>query len=320
MRRKNSETFPPESHQVPISAPDHDAYDAKEKLSIGGGGGGGEEKKSDTPPPRPKEAHVSFYDRQEIKKLEYSNVHGSKPQPLSIQRVKPQPQQHQQLSSSKRRQRPLLLDIMCLSFVAAVCVGLSGVSVGFQQRLTASTTNSMWMPFRNDKKQKTTQLPPNTNLPPHLLASSVQRHAISDTTDNHNMPLLFVAIQTQRAMLQHMTKLQQQQQQLNNSTTTAGAALKPKHFSYPRPMEQAEFRDGFRADFGTVDLRFLTENDHSRKIYRERWEREGTARTLDQERDDDVEQYWAHDDDWLRYVRLYCSIFTILCDGLISIG
>ena len=135
MRRKNSETFPP-SNNNNNGAPDHDTYDAKEKKkdihnnnrTYEAGATRdrvplGEEKKSDTPPPqkqpqRPpatknRETHVSFYDRQQIKNLEYSQTRTSS---SSLQRrpsstTTAPPHYHPYYQNTLRSKRPWILSL-----------------------------------------------------------------------------------------------------------------------------------------------------------------------------------------------------------------
>ena len=316
MRRKTPETFQPPSADA-AAAPDHDTYDAKDKIhppssSINNGihsnntansNGSIEEKKSDSPPSRPaqKEAHVSFYDRQQIQKIEYSQQQRST---TSLQK-----------KYISRRKRPWLLDAMCVCCVVAVGVGLTSV---FDH-------NKRWTTFLAKRNRKTIQLPPNNKIPLYLMEGAVR---MVHDDDAFKMPLLLLGVQRQHTLLQQRI-LQQQQRQakakeislldgINNTNTVASEKeettndliwkqSKEKGFYYPHKMGKKELRKRLEADYGELeDLKFLTTGQQqeggSRRIYRTQWEGAGRARMLDQPRDDDVEQYWAHDDDWLRYV------------------
>ena len=316
MRRKTSETFSPPlpSADTAAAAPsDHDTYDAKDKVqnpsssgihtNAGNSNGSPEEKKSDTPPSRPaKEAHVSFYDRQHIQKIEYSQA-------------RPQKNHAKNNRKPSRRKRPWLLDAVCVGCVVAVGVGLTGVF------------DNSWTTFLAKRKPKTIQLPPSYKIPAYLMEERTVRMVNDD--DASTMPLLLLGIQRQHTLLQHRLLQQQQQASLiddnNNtvatdqeeSTEEAKRKQSPKGFYYPRKMGKKELRKRLDADYGELeDLKFLatTQEGGARRIYRTQWERAGRARMLDQPRDDDVEQYWAHDDDWLRYV----SIIVCVCCSCVT--
>lgn len=62
-------------------------------------------------------------------------------------------------------------------------------------------------------------------------------------------------------------------------------------FRYPRELDEETYRERLLPHYGPLDIRFITGENQRRRIYRRRSEREGNARTFEQERDDDVEPY-----------------------------
>ena len=150
------------------------------------------------------------------------------------------------------------------------------------------------------QKSTTIILPPNTIVPRQLLAS-VQRH-----TSTVDVPLLIEwplkSHDDTLLLLEEQEDFHYPNETLDNATSSS-IPRKVEDLYYPAEMDDEVYREQEYKDFGDVDIRFVTEEGQSRKIYREVWEREGRARPLDAPRDDDVEAYWAFDDDWLRYVR-----------------
>lgn len=314
MRRKNPEAFQPPLAAVD-AAPDYDTYDAKEKTHPSSrsnyeGGKEGltvEEKKCDTSPPeRPKEAHISFYDRQQIRTLEYSQTRTAT-RPLNIKTPPYKTNKPAHLHQRQARKRPLLLDITCLCCLAALCWGLSSVF-----------NDTSWTTILANQTPTTILLPPSDKIPLYLLESVHRRVMTDNKTDK--MTLLLLGIQRQHAMLQQRILQEQKQVKetvLDNSNTTSVANKEEvstefqsqlrKGFYYPRKMGVKELREQMEADYGLEDLKFLSDHYESRRIYRQQWEAAGIARTLEQPRDDDVEQYWALDDDWLRCVTMTIS-------------
>lgn len=62
-------------------------------------------------------------------------------------------------------------------------------------------------------------------------------------------------------------------------------------FRYPQELDEETYQEGLLPHYGPLDIRFITEENQRRHIYRHISEREGNARTLEQERDDDMEPY-----------------------------
>lgn len=68
-------------------------------------------------------------------------------------------------------------------------------------------------------------------------------------------------------------------------------------FHYPDELGHKQVKEAEYLDFGGIDLKLLASPDQKRVIYIMVEDLQGDARSLNQERDDDMEMYWAFDDD-----------------------
>jgi len=310
MRRKNSETFRQHQHQHQQQQAD-DSYHAKEKKKnfqcV-------EEKKSDSSPltsvptassassssslNRSKEPVISFYDRQHIKKLEY-----------------PQDRIVHSKGQKYNRRRLCCLDILCLCGSMVVCIGFIGATKRWQQQVQTATFQIL-LPYHIifPSTKRSVQMPPSSNLLSSRLLETIQRPPLEQ--DNSYMPLLFTENYKVREKHYQMQKQGEGDlsgdtvDETNHTVTTTTPDLYHDrlhhpmlyNFEYPESIRGTKeyHKEAFQADYGNLTLRFLTDEQPVRTIYREAWERDGQARDLNQPRDDDVAQYWAQDDDWLR--------------------
>lgn len=89
---------------------------------------------------------------------------------------------------------------------------------------------------------------------------------------------------------------------LFSATSTKKHSSKSKHekrtaFQYPDELGHKQVKEAEFLDFGGIDLKLLASPDQKRVIYIMVEDLQGDARSLNQERDDDMEMYWAFDDD-----------------------
>jgi len=221
-----------------------------------------------------KEGFFSWFDRKDarqIRKIEH---------PLEIggNRVR------------KRRGRRDVVYIM--SLVGAFCAGFSGIVFGVYQLvasppMTTKLSNNLNR-FEYFWRESTTTilLPPNAKIP-QTLKVCVQRRSESEL-----VPIRIESFQGGANTNQTLRGLVYPTENITSENQSS--------FHYPNDLHDGLFYYGKERDFGSLELRFLTREGQSREIYREVWEGEGSARELFRIRDDDVENYWAFDDDWLR--------------------
>lgn len=188
------------------------------------------------------------------------------------------------------------VDFVYLFSVGLLCIGLSGLK-GFNDLLESPPN------FLIGHRPRTL-LPPNSKIPPELRLGVERRRLplqllLEGVVAQGKEPPTDTAPPRSHETLDNRTSVDDI---LDNRTATEKYryALRPT-FSYPKRMSSRVYQEGTRyKDFGNVNLRFLENSGDTRRIYRGIWEREGRARHLNQPRDDDTEQYWAFDDDWLR--------------------
>eukprot|EP00543_Licmophora_paradoxa_P000828 CAMPEP_0202458468 /NCGR_PEP_ID=MMETSP1360-20130828/25669_1 /ASSEMBLY_ACC=CAM_ASM_000848 /TAXON_ID=515479 /ORGANISM="Licmophora paradoxa, Strain CCMP2313" /LENGTH=503 /DNA_ID=CAMNT_0049079031 /DNA_START=636 /DNA_END=2147 /DNA_ORIENTATION=- len=70
-------------------------------------------------------------------------------------------------------------------------------------------------------------------------------------------------------------------------------------FYIPPPLGLEQQLDGWYVDFGNLDIFFLEEDGVARVIYHDSWEDEGSVHDPSK-KDDDIDQYYAFDDDFTR--------------------
>ena len=70
-------------------------------------------------------------------------------------------------------------------------------------------------------------------------------------------------------------------------------------FNYPDELGHREAREADFVDFGDIDLKLLSSEEQKRQIYIVVEDLRGEARSLDRERDDDMENYWVRLDFFL---------------------
>ncbi|CAB9500486.1 Probable serine/threonine-protein kinase [Seminavis robusta] len=71
-----------------------------------------------------------------------------------------------------------------------------------------------------------------------------------------------------------------------------------REFQYPKDLGHKEQKEMAYVDFGSIDLKLLANDDQKRQIYIMVEDLQGEARSLNEERDDDYENYyWGFDDD-----------------------
>jgi hypothetical protein len=250
------------------------------------------------------EGFLSFFTRQDprqIKKIAYSQ------QQLQLDSNDNSNNNNNNSTSRKnnKSQGRKRLDTFYVWILGICCAGLSGITIGYhyysfmptRTNLDAASTFLISKP-----RQSILLLPPNDKIPLELL-TSVTRQSGSLlplklaylSLDDPTVTTTGIRTTTTTTVTQQEpSSLAYPQEQLVNSTSSLATTPLYNQINYPPDtLDDGFYSDKNNADYGDVDVRFLTHDGQRRTIYRESWETQGQARNLDQERDDDVEEYWA---------------------------
>ena len=164
-----------------------------------------------------------------------------------------------------RSVRLRLSDFGCLSVVVLLCIGLSGLRVGFTDLLESTPS------FLLGRRPLTLVLPPNTKIPPELLLGvKRRRHNLQLTLEN----LLALEPETlsDKARFEYpatLDNLTSVDETLDNRTSADEENVDtPKQtFYYPKRMDPRDRHEGNYKDYGNVDVRFLEKSGVARRIY-----------------------------------------------------